>query len=113
MEFCGKVKIFKIFNFFKMINFTFFNIIIKPNLEKLRKITLEELAEHNTRYSLWMAVEGNVYDLTCYAARHPGGIPKLVDFAGKEATEEFMYYHPWINHRHLVGKLQIGYLEKN
>jgi len=60
-----------------------------------------------------MAVDGNVYDLTKYAKRHPGGIPKLMECAGRDATEEFMYYHPWINHKHLVGKLQVGYLDKN
>lgn len=81
-------------------------------MEKLRKISQEELAQHNTRNSLWMAVDGNVYDLTAYMVRHPGGISKLFEGAGQDATELFQYYHPWVNHKHLVGKLQIGYLEK-
>jgi len=69
------------------------------------------LAEHNSRYSLWIAIDGYVYDLSCYASKHPGGIDKLMDFAGKDATEEFFNVHSWLNHNHLVGKLQIGYIE--
>ena len=59
-----------------------------------------------------MAVDGIVYDLTAYQARHPGGVPKLLLGAGKDGTSLFHKYHTWINHKHLVGKLQVGFLER-
>ena len=57
-----------------------------------------------------MAVDDNVYDLTFYKTIHPGGIPKLLKGAGKDATELFHYHHTYVNHNHIVGKFQIGYL---
>jgi cytochrome b involved in lipid metabolism len=33
----------------------------------------EEVAEHNTPDSLWIAVRGKVYDVTNFAQKHPGG----------------------------------------
>ncbi len=70
------------------------------------------MASHNTDESLWMAVHGYVYDLTKYAKRHPGGKEKLMEGAGRDASYEFDDYHPWINHKIMVGKLMIGILEK-
>ena len=36
-------------------------------------ITLAQLAENNTPGSCWLAVNGQVYDLTEFAPSHPGG----------------------------------------
>ena len=38
-----------------------------------RHVTAEELRRHNTRDSVWLVVDGNVYDLTEFAPMHPGG----------------------------------------
>ncbi|KAL9025018.1 MAG: hypothetical protein Q9196_006083 [Gyalolechia fulgens] len=54
-------------------------------------ITLEQLAEHKTLQSLWIAVRGHVYDLTTFSADHPGGVDALEDCAGIDGTESYDY----------------------
>ena len=36
-------------------------------------ITPEELKLHGTESSTWIAIDGHVYDVTKFAAMHPGG----------------------------------------
>ncbi len=55
--------------------------------DSLRSITQEELAEHNTAESCWMAIEGKVYDFTRYLPNHPTPPSIMLDWCGKEATE--------------------------
>eukprot|EP00929_Paragymnodinium_shiwhaense_P000735 TRINITY_DN100971_c0_g1_i1.p1 TRINITY_DN100971_c0_g1~~TRINITY_DN100971_c0_g1_i1.p1 ORF type:complete len:151 (+),score=25.77 TRINITY_DN100971_c0_g1_i1:56-454(+) len=54
-----------------------------------REITLEEIAEHNSEESCWIAVNGKVYDVTRFLENHPGGPETILEVAGKDATEEF------------------------
>ncbi|KAE8376665.1 cytochrome b5-like heme/steroid binding domain-containing protein [Aspergillus bertholletiae] len=54
-------------------------------------ITIEQLADHNTLQSLWIAVHGRVYDLTTFSADHPGGIDALESSAGTDGTEAYEY----------------------
>lgn len=52
--------------------------------------SLETIAEHNSKESCWMAIEGKVYDLTPFVASgfHPGGEAILAG-CGIDATELF------------------------
>ncbi|KAH8702680.1 cytochrome b5-like heme/steroid binding domain-containing protein [Phaeosphaeriaceae sp. PMI808] len=54
-------------------------------------ITLEQLADHNTLESLWIAIHGHVYDLTTFSSDHPGGIEALESCAGTDGTESYEY----------------------
>ncbi|KAI9661953.1 MAG: hypothetical protein M1821_009193 [Bathelium mastoideum] len=56
-----------------------------------KSITLEQLADHNTLESLWIAVHGQVYDLTTFSSDHPGGIEALESCAGTDGTESYEY----------------------
>ena len=70
----------------------------------LPEFTLEEVATHNSSDSLWIAIEGKVFDVTSFQAdvrafiyeisltlslfimlvlQHPGGTEVLLDNAGK------------------------------
>lgn len=49
--------------------------------------TLDELAGHDTLESCWMAVEGQVYDITDYVPMHPTPPDVLLPWCGREATE--------------------------
>eukprot|EP01063_Lacrimia_lanifica_P024081 TRINITY_DN32050_c0_g1_i1.p1 TRINITY_DN32050_c0_g1~~TRINITY_DN32050_c0_g1_i1.p1 ORF type:complete len:237 (+),score=52.64 TRINITY_DN32050_c0_g1_i1:98-712(+) len=42
-----------------------------------------------------MAIKGRVYDLEKFV--HPGGMPILKQWRGRDATKPFMRAHPWIN----------------
>ena len=57
--------------------------------EQPRTISLQELARHNSAADCWMAIEGNVYDLTKYIPVHPAPPKVLTEWCGKEATEAF------------------------
>ncbi|KAI8948814.1 cytochrome b5-like heme/steroid binding domain-containing protein [Xylaria longipes] len=54
-------------------------------------ITLQQLANHNTEESLWIAVHGHVYDLTNFRLDHPGGVDALLSSAGTDGTEAYEY----------------------
>mgnify|MGYP003687695577 CR=1 FL=1 len=41
------------------------------------------------RTDCWIAVKGQVYDVTPYLQEHPGGVAAIVMNAGKDATEDF------------------------
>lgn len=56
-------------------------------------IALEEVAKHNKPDDAWVVVDGDVYDVTKFAAVHPGGKQLLLEYAGKDATEEFFGLH--------------------
>ena len=52
-------------------------------------IAWDEIAKHNTAASLWTVIEDEVYDLTAWAAKHPGGLQVLLDVAGKDGSGAF------------------------
>ena len=56
-------------------------------------ITLNELALHSTPEDCWVAIHGNVYDLTIYAKRHPGGPEWVTDLAGTDGTDAYDEFH--------------------
>ncbi|KAH6845436.1 FMN-dependent dehydrogenase-domain-containing protein [Chaetomium sp. MPI-CAGE-AT-0009] len=56
-------------------------------------ISTSELASHNTLGSLWIAVDGVVYDFTEFAPTHPGGLSVLLEHAGKDGTEAYRAVH--------------------
>jgi len=61
--------------------------------EELQAISPEELAKHNTKEDSWVALYGEVYDLTAYAEEHPGGAEAIWDVAGQDGTETFEAVH--------------------
>jgi flavocytochrome c len=58
-----------------------------------KEIAMEEVAKHNKKEDLWVVVRGVVMDLTNWQDEHPGGPQALVNFAGRDATEEFLMLH--------------------
>jgi cytochrome b involved in lipid metabolism len=78
----------------------------------LKYISFIELKKHNTQDDCWIVVRGKIYDVTCYLKFHPGGIDKLMLGAGRDATQLFDKYHPWVNIDFLLEKCFIGMLIK-
>ncbi|KAM3500451.1 hypothetical protein MY10362_006388 [Beauveria mimosiformis] len=80
-------------------------------IQEPRIITAGELAKYEGTDTFWLAVHGKVYNLTAYAADHPGGVDVLKDSAGTDATESFDYAgHPKSAVQSMV-KFCIGRLE--
>jgi len=69
--------------------------------------TLEDVKSHNTQGNAWVIVQGDVYNISSFAAMHPGGEKLILAHAGKDATELFYSYH---RHEVLIkySKLKIG-----
>ncbi|KAF2710867.1 L-lactate dehydrogenase [Pleomassaria siparia CBS 279.74] len=53
-----------------------------------------EVAQHNTAESCWVVLYGNVYDVTEFIPKHPGGAKVILQLAGTDATEEYDPIHP-------------------
>ncbi|KAK1837148.1 flavocytochrome c [Podospora conica] len=58
-----------------------------------KEYTMEEVAKHNTKEDLWVVVKGVVMDLSNWLDEHPGGPQALMNFMGRDATEEFEMLH--------------------
>ncbi|KIX01427.1 uncharacterized protein Z518_09153 [Rhinocladiella mackenziei CBS 650.93] len=58
-----------------------------------KEYSLEEVARHNKKDDLWIAVKGVVMDVTNWLDEHPGGPQALFSHMGKDATEEFEMLH--------------------
>lgn len=58
-----------------------------------RKITMAEVAQHNTEHDCWIVVDGKVFDTTKFNALHPGGGSSIFINAGTDTTEEFEAIH--------------------
>lgn len=52
-----------------------------------------EVGLHSTRKSCWVIIYENVYDITEFLERHPGGASILLTYAGRDATEAFEPFH--------------------
>jgi cytochrome b involved in lipid metabolism len=51
-----------------------------------RRIGLAEVAGHAGERSCWMAIEGEVFDLTAYLGHHPAPPAVMLAWCGREAT---------------------------
>ena len=69
--------------------------------------TPEEVKQHNKESDCWTVYQGRIYDVTKYANVHPGG-KKIFLGKGKDCTELYNKYHPWVNCHAIVGKFQVG-----
>jgi flavocytochrome c len=67
----------------------------KPSEFKIpeKEYTMEEVAKHNTKEDLWVVVKGVVMDVSDWLDEHPGGPQAIMNFMGRDATEEFEMLH--------------------
>ena len=56
-------------------------------------VSKAELAKHNSASDCWIAIKGQVYNVTDFLSDHPGGKKAIVMYAGKDATAEFEMLH--------------------
>ena len=64
-----------------------------PSTSGPASFTLAQVQQHATASSCWAAVNGSVYDLTTWIARHPGGEQRILDLCGRDATPQFLAQH--------------------
>ncbi|MEN9852628.1 MAG: hypothetical protein RI996_571 [Candidatus Parcubacteria bacterium] len=55
--------------------------------------TLADVQKHASEQSCYSAINGNVYDLTSWINKHPGGKMAIMFICGKDGTNGFMGKH--------------------
>lgn len=59
-----------------------------------KTFTYQEIQQHRSKESCWVALYGDVYDVTSFLSDHPGGSKIILQLAGTDATEEYDPIHP-------------------
>jgi cytochrome b involved in lipid metabolism len=74
--------------------------------------TLTDISAHASASDCWMAIDGNVYNVSSYVNQHPGG-QQIVDGCGKDASGLFASIR---KHQReataMLPEFQIGTLKK-
>jgi len=65
----------------------------EENGETEKTYTMEEVSKHNSKESCWTVIRGEVYDLTNWIDKHPGGADKILKLCGKDGTDLFVKIH--------------------
>lgn len=86
----------------------------KPEFTYSKKgccFTWSQIAAHNTRESCYIVINGNVYDVTEWLPKHPGGESVILNMCGVDCTDIFNAYHPIAIRDRMLEPYRIGYLE--
>ncbi|XP_063053321.1 acyl-CoA 6-desaturase [Engraulis encrasicolus] len=76
--------------------------------------TWEEVQKHSRRGDQWLVINRKVYNISDWVKRHPGGIRVISHYAGEDATDAFVAFHPDPKFAQKYLKaLQIGELAAN
>ncbi|KAF4448389.1 L-lactate dehydrogenase (cytochrome) [Fusarium austroafricanum] len=78
-----------------------------------RRVSLEDLKQHNTATDCWIAVHSKVWDITHFINEHPGGPDVLLNLAGSDATELYNDVHAPDIIEDLPSDKLIGLLEES
>ena len=65
----------------------------KPNTNGSITLSISEIKTHNSKSDCWSIVNGNVYNLTSYVQKHPGGAAVIANICGKDGTNAFSNQH--------------------
>lgn len=80
----------------------------------MRKITMQEVEQHNTPDDCWVVINGKVYDLSTFHEGHPGGSEIITSNAGKDVTNLFNPVHPKdIAQRLLAPEACVGVVDED
>lgn len=75
-------------------------------------LSLEEVTMHASAESAWLVIRDGVYDVTEFAAEHPGGKKMLLSNAGTDATALFDQLHSQTVFEEVASKYRIGALDE-
>ncbi|KAF5721567.1 L-lactate dehydrogenase (cytochrome) [Fusarium globosum] len=78
-----------------------------------RRVSLDDLKQHNTASDCWIAVHSKVWDITHFINEHPGGPEVLLNLAGSDATELYNDVHAPDIIEELPSEKLIGLLEES
>ncbi|KAK4684660.1 L-lactate dehydrogenase (cytochrome), partial [Tremellales sp. Uapishka_1] len=86
----------------------------KASIKDEGGISAEALRQHTRLEDLWVAIDGNVYNVSDFAPNHPGGSDILVQHAGQDVTKLFKAIHPANTlEEHLTPDQKVGPLSES
>lgn len=68
---------------------------------------------HKSEESCWIVLNGKVLDVTDYLEEHPGGVNKIMEWAGRDATKAFKEANHSMDAIQTSEKYFIGNVEKS
>lgn len=71
--------------------------------------TLAEVSQHALESDCWMAIDGQVYDLTAYLPEHPSKPSIILPWCGQEASEAYRTKTKGRTHSPAADQLLPGY----
>eukprot|EP00444_Apocalathium_aciculiferum_P061054 CAMPEP_0183601140 /NCGR_PEP_ID=MMETSP0371-20130417/180287_1 /TAXON_ID=268820 /ORGANISM="Peridinium aciculiferum, Strain PAER-2" /LENGTH=465 /DNA_ID=CAMNT_0025813223 /DNA_START=81 /DNA_END=1476 /DNA_ORIENTATION=- len=74
----------------------------------LQQYSMEDVQSHNDEQSCWVVIDGVVVDATLFLNKHPGGASRIVNMAGKDATDPFTTIGHSLAAKKLVAHYAIG-----
>ncbi len=60
-----------------------------PHGRGLPSISWEDVRKHSSREDKWIVIENEVYNVTSWSRKHPGGSKLLTHYAGQDASVRF------------------------
>ncbi|GAA6024953.1 hypothetical protein JCM11491_001315 [Sporobolomyces phaffii] len=81
---------------------------LRGGATELRRISVSEMAQHNTQEDCWQAYNGKVYNVGPFLRYHPGGGGEMMRGAGKDVLA-----HAWVNYETLLENCLIGFLVRD
>ncbi|XP_052237822.1 acyl-CoA 6-desaturase-like [Dreissena polymorpha] len=80
----------------------------------IQELTWSEVQKHVSRDDRWIVVDGEVYDVTHWSRKHPGGSRLIGHYAGQDATEAFSAFHNELDQvRKYLKPLHVGTLKNH
>ncbi|KAF4384505.1 hypothetical protein CsatB_010814 [Cannabis sativa] len=73
-----------------------------------KKLTFEEVAQHNHKKDCWIIISGKAYDVTPFLEEHPGGDEILQQATEKDATDDFEDVGHSDSAKELMEKYYVG-----
>ncbi|KAK3878865.1 hypothetical protein Pcinc_016525 [Petrolisthes cinctipes] len=73
---------------------------------------LKEVSKHSSSDSSWIVIQDNVYDVTKFLNKHPGGEDVLLEQAGMDATESFHIVGHSMDAQEMMEEYWIGELSE-
>lgn len=76
-------------------------------------IAMVQVAAHSGSAGCWTVIRGNVYDLTGWISKHPGGQQAILKICGKDGTDTFVGKHGGSQKQEdILATFKIGVLAK-
>lgn len=66
---------------------------LKPISSEPAGYTMADVERRNTAEQCWTVVDGTIYDVSSFIARHPAGTQDIINMCGKDASESFLGQH--------------------